>query len=76
VRKRLRSRAALDEPERSGWFYNDLLHLAAVRAPSRRRFLFIGCGRGVSIRQFARTYAGAVLDVVEPDARVIALARR
>jgi spermidine synthase len=70
------SRAALDEPERSGWFYNDLLHLAAVRAQSRRRFLFIGSGGGVSIRQFARTYPGAMLDVVESDRRVVALARR
>lgn len=70
------SRAALDEPERSGWFYVDLLHLAAVRAPSQRRFLFIGSGGGVSIRQFARVYAGATLDVVESDERVIMLARR
>jgi spermidine synthase len=70
------SRAALDEPERSGWFYIDLLHLAAVRAPSQRRILFIGSGGGVSVRQFARVYPGATLDVVEPDERVIALARR
>ena len=70
------SRAALDEPERSGWFYVDLLHLAAVRAPSQRRILFIGSGGGVSVRQFARVYPGARLDVVEPDERVIALARR
>ncbi|OJY16079.1 MAG: hypothetical protein BGO98_25890 [Myxococcales bacterium 68-20] len=70
------SRAALDEPERSGWFYIDLLHLAAVRASSQRRVLFIGSGGGVSIRQFARVYPGATLDVVESDERVIALARR
>lgn len=70
------SRAALDEPERSGWFYIDLLHLAAVRAPSQRRVLFIGSGGGVSVRQFARVYPGASLDVVESDARVVYLARR
>ncbi len=70
------SRAALDEPERSGWFYIDLLHLAAVRSPSQRRFLFIGSGGGVSMRQFARVYPGARLDVVEHDERVVALARR
>jgi spermidine synthase len=70
------SRAALDEPERSGWFYVDLLHLAAVRASNQRRFLFIGSGGGVSVRQFARVYPGAILDVVEPDERVVALARR
>jgi len=70
------SRAAIDEPERSGWFYVDLLHLAAVRAPSQRRILFLGSGGGVGIRQFARTYPGAVLDVVEPDPRVVDLARR
>lgn len=70
------SRAALDEPERSGWFYIDLLHLAAVRAPSQRRILFIGSGGGVSVRQFARVYSGARLDVVDPDERVIVLARR
>lgn len=70
------SRAALDEPERSGWFYIDLLHLAAVRAPSQRRILFIGSGGGVSVRQFARVYPGATLDLVEPEERVIGLARR
>ncbi len=70
------SRAALDEPERSGWFYIDLLHLAAVRAPRQRRFLFIGSGGGVSVRQFARVYPGATLDVVEPDERITVLARR
>jgi spermidine synthase len=70
------SRAALDEPERSGWFYIDLLHLAAVRASHRRRFLFIGSGGGVSIRQFARVYPGAKLEVVESDERVVMLARR
>lgn len=70
------SRSAIAEPERSGWFYLDLLHLAAVRAPSQRRFLFVGAGGGVSVRQFARLYPGATLDVVEPDARVIDLARR
>ncbi|AKU98374.1 Spermidine synthase [Labilithrix luteola] len=70
------SRAAIDEPERSGWFYVDLLHLAAVRASSQRRFLFIGSGGGVSIRQFARVYPGATLDVVESDERVVTLARR
>jgi hypothetical protein len=70
------SRVALDEPERSGWFYVDLMHLAAVRAPSQRRFLFIGSGGGIGIRQFARVYPGATLDVVEPDERVVMLARR
>lgn len=70
------SRSALDEPERSGWFYIDLMHLAAVRAPRQRRFLFIGSGGGVSVRQFARVYPGATLDVVEPDERVVDLARR
>lgn len=69
------SRAALDAPERSGWFYVDLLHLAAVRASHQRRILFIGSGGGVSVRQFARVYPGARLDVVEPDPRVVALAR-
>ena len=70
------SRAALDEPARSGWFYIDLLHLAAVRAPTQRRFLFIGSGGGVSLRQFAQVYPGAMLNVVESDERVVTLARR
>lgn len=70
------SRAALDEPERSGWFYVDLLHLAAVRAPCQRRFLLVGVGGGVVARQLARTYPGAYIDAVESDPRVVDLARR
>lgn len=70
------SRAAIDEPERSGWFYVDLLHLAAARASGHRRFLFVGSGGGVSIRQFAKLHPGAMIDVVESDPRVVALARR
>lgn len=70
------TRAGLDEPERSGWFYVDLLHLAAARAADQRRFLFIGSGGGVAVRQFARVYPGAALDLVESDPRVIALAER
>ena len=70
------TRSHLADAERSGWFYVDLLHLAATRARHRGRVLFIGCGGGVAVRQFARTYPGLRIDVVEPDERVIALARR
>lgn len=70
------SRAALDEPERSGWFYVDLLHLAAVRASWQRRFLLVGVGGGVVARQLARLYPGADMCAVESDPRVVGLARR
>lgn len=70
------SRVPLDAPDRSGWFYVDLLHLAATRAAERRRFLFVGVGGGVVLRQFARVYPGAKLDAVEHDPRVVDLATR
>lgn len=70
------SRASIDRPSRSGWFYVDLFHLAAARARERRSALFVGCGGGVAVRQFAEVYPGMSLDVVEPDARVVELARR
>jgi spermidine synthase len=70
------SRASLEDPERSGWFYVDLLHLAAARARRQRRILFIGSGGAVAVRQFARVYPGVELDLVESDPRVIELARR
>lgn len=70
------TRAHLADAERSGWFYVDLLHLAATRARARGRFFFIGCGGGVAVRQFARTYPGARIDVVDSDPRVVELARR
>ena len=69
------SRASLEDPERSGWFYVDLLHLAAARARRQRRILFIGSGGAVAVRQFARVYPGVTLDLVESDSRVIELAR-
>ncbi|MEZ4445121.1 MAG: fused MFS/spermidine synthase [Polyangiaceae bacterium] len=69
------TRVALDDPARSGWPYVDLLHLAATRARRRRRALFVGLGGGVAMRQFARTYPGIRLDVVERDPMVVALAR-
>lgn len=70
------SRASIERPSRSGWFYVDLFHLAAARARERRNALFVGCGGGVVVRQFAEVYPGMSLDVVEPDARVVELARR
>jgi SAM-dependent methyltransferase len=70
------TRARLDDPSRSGWPYIDLFHLAAARAERRDRALFIGCGGGVAIRQFARTYPGIRIDLVERSPQVIDLARR
>jgi SAM-dependent methyltransferase len=70
------SRASLREPERSGWFYIDLFHLALTRAKAQRRVLFIGSGGGVAVRQFARVYPGVRIDLVESDAQVIDLASR
>ncbi len=74
-RESIWSRARLDAPSRSGWFYVDLFHLAASRARARRSALFIGSGGGVALRQFAEVYPGIALDVVESDPRVLELAR-
>ena len=68
------TRCALDDPSRSGWFYVELLHLAAARARARRSALFLGAGGGVAIRQFAECYPGIAIDVVDRDASVLALA--
>lgn len=70
------TRASIAEPSRSGWFYVELLHLAAARARHRTRALFIGCGGGVGARRFAEVYPGMAIDVVELDPRVLDLARR
>ena len=70
------SRVDRHEPTRSGWFYVELFHLAAARARTRTRALFIGCGAGVALRQFAEVYPGMAIDVVESDPRVVELAQR
>jgi SAM-dependent methyltransferase len=69
------TRVRLDDASRSGWFYIQLFHLAASLAASRTRALFLGCGGAVALHQFARAYPGIEMDVVEPDPRVIDLAR-
>jgi predicted O-methyltransferase YrrM len=69
------SRAEVSAPSRSGWPYIDLLHVAAALAGRPARALFVGCGGGVVLRQFARTYPGIALDVVERERTVIELAR-
>lgn len=68
------SRARLDDPRRSGWFYVELFHLAAARARGRRRALFIGSGGAVGVRQFAEVYPGIAIDLVDVDPRVLGLA--
>lgn len=70
------TRARIDEPSRSGWFYVDLFALAAVSASRRSRALFLGCGGGVAMRQLARTFPGVAIDIVDPSRDVIDLARR
>lgn len=70
------SRASLSEPARSGWPYVDLLHVAAPLARRRSRALFVGCGGGVGVRQFVRTYPGIRIDVVDDEPAVIQLATR
>lgn len=69
------TRARVDDPRESGWPYIELLHLAALQAKARRRALFVGCGGAVALRQFACTYPGLAIDVVEREAGVIELAR-
>jgi spermidine synthase len=69
------TRAALDDPTRSGWPYVDLIQVAAGLARRRARALFIGCGGAVGPRQFAACYPGVAIDVVESDAHVVELAR-
>ncbi|MBL8743436.1 MAG: fused MFS/spermidine synthase [Myxococcales bacterium] len=70
------TRSERGNPCRSGFAYVDVFHVAAALASARKRALFIGCGGGVAPRQFARLYPGIAIDVVERDARVIALAKR
>lgn len=70
------SRAALSEPRVSGWPYLELFHVAAALAKQRRRALFVGCGGGVALHQFASVYPGLALDLVERDPAVLELARR
>ena len=69
------TRAALEDANESGWPYVDLLHVSAGLARQRERALFLGCGGAVGPRQFAMSYPGIAIDVVEPAAPVIALAR-
>lgn len=69
------TRAGLKDSGKSGWPYIDLLHVAAGLANRRGCALFIGCGGGLAPRQFAMTYPGIAIDVVEPASVVIALAR-
>lgn len=68
------TRAAVGDPAKSGWPYADLFHLAPALATRVSRALFVGCGGGVSLHQFARTYPGIHLDVVEHDPAVLKLA--
>jgi hypothetical protein len=70
------SRSSLTQPHVSGWPYLDLFHVAAGLAGRRESALFIGCGGGVAVRQFARTYPGIVIDVVDSEAVVFELASR
>ncbi len=69
------TRAALEDGARSGWPYVDLFHVALGLARGRSSALFVGCGGGVAVRQFARCYPGIGIEVVERDVRVIELAR-
>jgi spermidine synthase len=68
------TRASLDDPTKSGWPYADLFHLAPALAARRGRALFIGCGGGVSLHQFAFRYPGVQLDLVEHEPAVLKLA--
>jgi hypothetical protein len=69
------TRASLRDPSRSGWPYIELFHLAAMQAQARRRALFVGCGGAVALRQFSSLYPGLAIDLVEREAKVVALAR-
>ncbi len=69
------SRAAIEEPSRSGWPYVDLFHLAAAVARERRRALFVGCGGGVAPRRCAELHPGVAIDVVDCAPEVFELAR-
>ncbi len=69
------TRVERSDPTRSGWPYVELFHLAAVAAGRRERALFIGCGGAVAPFQFAHTYPGIHIDIVEPEPAVVELAR-
>jgi spermidine synthase len=70
------SRAHLGTPWRSGWFYVELVQLAAARAEHHQRALFLGCGGAVAIRQFRRLYPQMAIDIVEADPLVLEWANR
>jgi spermidine synthase len=70
------TRAALDDPSRSGFPYIELFHVAAALSRGHANALFVGLGGAVAVRQFARAYPAMKLDVVERDGAVIKLARR
>jgi hypothetical protein len=69
------TRAALGDPARSGWPYVELFHVAAAVARHRRRALFVGSGGAVALRQFAQSYPGVALELVEHEPAVVELAR-
>ncbi len=69
------TRACVKEPSKSGWPYVDLFHLAPALAKHRARALFVGIGGGVCLHQFASTYPGIQLDVVEHEPAVVQLAK-
>lgn len=70
------TRVDRERPSISGWPYVDLFHVAAAGAKSRRRALFLGCGGGVSPRQFAEVYPGIEIDIVEHAQPAMDLATR
>jgi spermidine synthase len=69
------TRASLSDASQSGWPYLDLFHLAPALSQQKQKVLFIGCGGGVSVHQFARHYPGISIDLVEHEPKVIELAR-
>lgn len=68
------TRAGIDNPQKSGWPYVELFHVAAAVAEHRQRALFIGSGGAVAVRQFAAMYPGIEMDLVEKEAVVVELA--
>lgn len=69
------TRARVDAPDVSGFPYTDVSLLAVARARRAENALLLGVGGGTLAHGLARLRPGIAIDVVDPDARVVALAR-
>jgi spermidine synthase len=70
--------SALDRerPRRTVFAYADYMHLPLVFVPQPRRAMLIGLGGGTVPARYVEDYPGVVMDAVEIDPEVVAVAKR